>query len=341
MPLALLPLLLTAIISAAAVGFWLAWRAGRLAKRGVSAARRLPVVRHVPLLGAAPSSPDPNADLVAYPERLLQLESRLVERHAAVQEQLRVLTARRAELDPKPDRADLVARYDTDILHLDRRATKMRRVITLVWRTRSILLLRVFLAVTGRRRPALGNLPSPRADTRLSRPHLRAARTLYAEAAAEVRGFVAEIAARATQLGDVVPPPPLAAEPDGDETSAVSAELARTERAHAELAARMDRLADNLTWLSDHAGTLGVVDEDVAAPVGGPGADTAAHLLAEVESAVNQLNQLAGSVDHQLAGRALDELDVDVGRLETAGLEEEAAAAAELEVARLVEGFPT
>ncbi len=310
----------------------------RLARTTVQAVgKRIPVRRKLPAL-AAPAAPL-DADLNAYPERLAALEARLDERHGAVQDQLRVLTERRLELGAKPDRADLVEHYEADIAHLDRRAATMRRVITLVWRTRAILRVRVFLAVTGRRRPQLGALPESQPGARLTREQLDAARSRFGEAATAVHFYVDEVRDRAARIEAVVPDPPSAAEVDAGVLATVADEVRRTRLAHDELAARMDRLADNLTWLGDHAGTLSVVDDDVQAPQAGPHGESAAHLLGEVDAAIQSLNALAGAVDHQLAGGALDRLDDDVGRLETAGLEEQAAAEAEIEVARIVEGF--
>ncbi len=314
-------------------------RAYRLAKKTVSVARRLPVVRRLPLLGKVEPAPPIDADLNAYPERLAALELRLIDRHGAVQDQLRVLTERRIDLGAKPDRADLVARYEEDIGHLDRRAASMRRVITLVWRTRAVLLLRVHLAVTGRRRPDLGALPETGVGKRLSREALASAAGQYAFAAAAIHHYLEEVRERLDGLDAIVPASPAAAEVESAMRAVVDEELARARASHIELLAGMDRLADNLTWLGDHAGTLHVVDDDVVAVAGGPHGESAAHLLAEVDAAIRRLNDLAGAVDHQLASGAMDRLDDDVGRLETQGLEEQAAAAAELEVARLVEGF--
>lgn len=322
------------LAGAAAVRTW------RLAQQAVASAKRIPLRRRVAALPSPPSAPTPSdADLVAYPERLAALEERLVERHGAVQDQLRVLTERRLALGAKPDRADLVARYEADIGHLDKRAASIRRVVTLVWRTRAILLLRVHLAVTGRRRPQLGDLPEGGAEGRLPREQLAAARSRYGAAATAVQFYLDEVQARAAAIDAVVPAAPAAAEADEAVRAVVAQEVARTRAAHEELAARMDRLADNLTWLGDHAGTLEVVDDDVQSPAAGPHGESAAHLLGEVDAAVRRLNELAGAVDHQLAGEALARLGEDVGRLETEGMEEQAAAEAELEVAKIVEGF--
>lgn len=329
----MLAALVGVLFGAAALRTW------RLAQSAVRAARRIPVTRRRPQITQAPPAPPIDADLVAYPDRLAALEVRLVERHGAVQDQLRVLTERRLALGAKPDRADLVARYEADIGHLDRRAASIRRVVTLVWRTRAILALRVYLAVTGRRRPQLGELPESGPGARLGRDQLAAARARYAAAATAVQFYLDEVRDREAALDAVVPEAPSAAEVDDTVRAAVADELARARAAHVDLAARMDRLADNLTWLGDHAGTLEVVDDDVQPPAAGPHGESAAHLLSEVDAAVRRLNELAGAVDHQLAGRALDQLDADVGKLETEGMEEQAAAEAELEVAKIVEGF--
>ena len=308
-------------------------------RKTVRTVRRMPVIRKVPLIGVKPTVPEvePDADLKAYPERLARLETRLDERHGAVQDQLRLLQDRRLDVANKPDRADLVERYDEDISHLDRRAQSMRRVMALVWRTRSVLGLRVYLAITARKRPKL-TLPEAVAVGAPSETLART-RTGYQECAAHVRFYVDEIDSRVVDLDLVVPPAPTSADAEPAMHEAVRAELHSVRAAHADLRARMDRLADNLTWLADHVGTLQVVDEAVEAPEGGPHATSAAHLLAEVNGAIAGLNALAGAVDHQLAEKALDDLTDDVGRLEQQGLEERAAADAEIEVARIVEGF--
>ncbi len=321
-----------------------AYLAARLAYKTAGKVRRLPVVRKIPLIGVKPpEAPKPlDHDLRAYPDRLLALETGLAGRHAEVQAQMRLLADRRGEVANKPDRADLVARYDEDIGHLDRRAGSMRRVTALLWRTRAILVLRVFQAVTGRLRPKLPALPD--GNRALSRDDLARARGTYGEAAAAVRFYIDELRERLRALDEMVPTPPMAADVDDSMRAAVATELARVRASHEDMLARMDRLADNLTWLGDHAGTLQVVDDEVALPAAGPHGESAAHLLEEVDNAVNALNALAGAVDRHLADRvaterALDELADDVSKLETQGLEAQAAAEAEIEVARIVEGF--
>lgn len=327
------------VASVLALGGLVAYVAGRLAYRTAGKVRRMPVVRKIPMIGVRPPEPPVaiDADLRAYPERLLVLESRLGERHAAVQEQLRLLAERRQAVAGKAERHDLVSRYDDDIGHLDRRAASMRRVMALVWRARAVLALRVFHAVTGRLRPRLPSLPD--GSRKLGRDELLRARSSYLEAATAVKFYIDELRERLRALSEVVPPAPVSAEVDDEMLAAVDDERRKVVGAHEALLARMDRLVDNLTWLADHAGTLHVVDDDVALPGPAPGGASASHLLEEVDSAVAALNALAGAVDRHVADRALEELADDVGRLETLGLEEQAAAQAELEVARLVEGF--
>ena len=334
-------LLVLSLVAAGGLGAYLA---ARLAYKTATKLRRMPVVRKIPVIGARPpEAPKPlDHDLRAYPDRLLSLETRLAGRHAEVQGQMRLLADRRVALGTKPDRADLVARYDEDIGHLDRRAASMRRVTALLWRTRAILVLRVFQAVTGRLRPKLPVLPDN--SRLLSRDDLGRARGAYGEAAAAVRFYIDDLRERLRALDEVVPTPPAAADVDESMRAAVATELERVRASHQDMLARMDRLADNLTWLGDHAGTMQVVDDEVALPAAGPHGESAAHLLEEVDSAVNALNSLAGAVDRHLADRvaterALDELDDDVGKLEKQGMEAQAAAQAEIEVARIVEGF--
>jgi hypothetical protein len=274
------------------------------------------------------------ADLLGYPRRLEDLEGRLVERHRAVQEQLRLLSARREGVRAKGDREDLLKKYEADVAMLDRRAEGMRRVMGLVWKTRAILLFRVHHAVTARRRPSLGKLPEPTGG--VTAP--AGATASYHAAAAAVLFYRDLVEARAGELAAVVPSPPVSAEVTEAQRREVEAERAQVAAAYAALGARMDRLADNLTYVGDHYAALAVVDtepEDLAVD-GGP-----AHLLEEVAAAVRGLDELGARVDPAAVDDAVSGLAEDITHLEEAGLEAEAEAAAHLEVERLLGQFPS
>jgi hypothetical protein len=304
-----------------------------------SRVRRLPVVRRVPLLGVRPSLPplptrEEGSDLLAYPRRLETLQDRLVERHRAVQGQLQLLSARREGVRVKGDRDDLLKKYEADVVMLDRRAESMRRVMGLVWKTRAVLLLRVHLAITARRRPNLGKLPDPTAR----KGSLAGATASYHSAAAAVLFYRDTVEERARELDEVVPDSPVSAEIEPAHLVEVESERANSRAAYAALAGRMDRLADNLTFVGDHFAALAVVDtepEDLAID-GGP-----AHLLEEVAAAVRGLDDLAGRMDPTVVDNAVTHLAEEITHLEEAGLEAEAEAAAHLEVERLLGQFPS
>ena len=324
-----------ALLGVMFVALLLALAIARRAARGV---RRLATRREPPLFGVRPGARalDDAAELRTYPNRLAAIEEKLIERHSAVQEQLRVLQERRAEVETKDGRDDLTRKYADDIALLDRRAESMRRVIAMVWKTRAILLLRVHLAVSARRRPTLGPLPVPGAPPN---DLARAAGTCH-EAAIAVRFYLEDIDERTAAIENIVPTAPLSGEVDDAVRALVEAETEATRAAHKSLRDQMDRLADNLVWLGDHFSTLKVVDgaeEPPTDPVGKDG--SAASLIEQVAAAMKGLNQLAGSVDHSVAAAAVAGLTADVSRLEEAGLEAEAEAEAELEVERLVGGF--
>lgn len=300
----------------------------------VSRVRRLPLVQRLPMIGVrpAPRALEEGADLLSYPRRLEEMEARLVERHRAVQSQLQLLAARRAEVSAKGGREDLAKKYDADLVMLDRRAESMRRVMALVWKTRTVLLMRVHLAVTARRRPELGRLPSPGTPG----VNLPDATASYHNAATAVRFYIDIIEIRIAEFTADAPVPPVAAEVDDALLAGVTREHDGVRVAYGDLRERMDRLADNLTFLGDHFGTLAVVDsepEDLRAD-GDP-----AHLLEEVAAAIAGLNELAGRVDPSVADSAVTNLAEEITHLEEAGLEAEAEAEAHLEVERLLEQF--
>lgn len=326
-------LLLAMLLGAGAFGS--GYIAGWVGRR----VRRFPGIRRVPVIGVRTDLPplpvpEEGADLLAYPRRLAELQDRLVERHRAVQQQLQVLAARRDGVRAKGDRDDLARKYEADVVMLDRRAESMRRVMGLVWKTRAVLLLRVHLAITARRRPLLGKLPDPTAR----KGALAGATAAYHSAAAAILFYRDLVQERARDLDDVVPLPPISAELEAQHHQEVADERSAARAAYATLATRMDRLADNLTFVGDHFAALSVVDtepEDLAID-GGP-----AQLLEEVAAAVRGLDDLAGRVDPTIVDNAVSHLAEEITHLEEAGLEADAEAAAHLEVERLLGQFPS
>lgn len=314
------------------LGSWAGWRATRAVTARVRRAVSGPP-KPVPLIGVrAPPVVGDDEDLYVCPRRLEALEARLGERLGAVGQQAGVLRARQAELEQKGRRDDLARKYADDLALLERRAAGMRRVLGLVWKTRSILLVRAHLAQTARRRPNLGRLPD--ADSAAGRPVLlRDGTATYHGAASAVRDFLSLVERRATEIGRTLPAAPADAEIDAAARAAVEAEVREAEAAYAHLREDMDRLGDNLTWLGDHFATLAVVEAsaETVGPDAGP-----AELIREVEDALGQLAELARAVDPAVADRAVTNLAEDITQLEAAGLEAQAEADAELEVAKLL-----
>jgi hypothetical protein len=322
--------LLIVAVAMFGAGATVAWLVGR---NMVRKARKLPGVRRLPLIGVqeAPGPADDSADLRAYPLRLESLERRLEELHRGVQAQLQVLHTRRADVLAKGGRDDLARKYLEDAELLDRRAERMRRVMGLVWKTRAVLLLRVHMAVTARRRPRLARLPRPGEPVR----HLGSATASYLEAATAVRFFVDLVAERGQAIEAQVPPVPPSGEVDEAGHQAVRAEIDAVRSAHARLRERMDRLADNLTYLGDRFATLAALEQSGEPGVADGGAE---RLLEEVNAGIQGLSELAGSMDHAMADAAVSRIGEEVGRLEVAGAEADAESAAHLEVDRLLGG---
>jgi hypothetical protein len=319
------------------LAFYAARTAGRrLAARGP---RALPA-------GSSSPTADDTADLAAYPERLAELEVALAGRHTEAQQQRALLEARRAEVANKPGREELARKYEADEALLVRRAAGMRHVLGVVYRTRAVLLLRVHLAVTARRRPALDDLPRPAVPMGARGPgsanpvgakgadlDLAAAAERYHSAADAVRAYVTTIEARAGEVADLVPAPDPVAEVDDAQRASIAAERDAVAAAYAALRDRMDHLADNLTFLGDHHATRRVVDGG-APPAGGIGAP--ARLFDEIAAALAGLDDLAGRVDPAVVDSAVDQLADEIGRLEASGLEAQADTDAHLEVERLL-----
>ncbi|MCB9743393.1 MAG: hypothetical protein H6740_12395 [Alphaproteobacteria bacterium] len=272
-------------------------------------------------------------DLRGYPDRLGELIEQLLLGHQAVQQQLQLLSEREAELSAKPNREALTRRYRQDAHGLELRAEAMRRVLGSVWRTRAILLLRVHLAVTARRRPSLSGLPSP---PEVERAELDAAATAYAAAAQEVRVFVAELEDARAALDEVVPAPPPSAALSSADREVVTAERAEVAARLAGTRERMDALADTLTYLADRMRTQAVVagaglEMDVSPEAG--------RLLEEVAAALTRLDGMSAVGDRALADAAMLGLSQDITALEREGMEADAEARAGLEVARLLRQF--
>lgn len=328
-------LALLAVIGTMGVGAYVAFDAVR--RRALPAPQDHPTAP-VRARRIAPAPPESarwreGLDLIAYPERLADLEVRLLESHRAAQQQLQHLGVKHAEIAAKPGRDDLAARYADDLKVLEQRAAATRRVMATVWKTRAILLLRVHLAIAARQRPALGHLPKP---LDVDRSRLEAAARSYAHACRDVRAFVADLDARRASLVEVPPKPNLSAEVSPADTQAVEAERAEVDATFQRLRERMDALADTLDYLSERFRTQQVVEGAGLELEVGP---EAGRLLDELGVALAELDQLSAVGDKGLADAAVDGLSRDIGKLEAAGREADAEAEASLEVARLLEQF--
>jgi len=272
------------------------------------------------------------SDLLRYPARLGELSRRLEHSHTAVGEQLERLASRRAEIAGKGDRAELLARYDEDTEILRKRAEGMSRVLTLVWRTRATLRMRAHVAITARQRPELRGLP----EGEVAIGDLALAAEAYERAAGEVRTFVTLVDRRSGELEAALPalPNPALVVPQDHEQ--VSQEVGRARETYHELRDRMDRLADTLGYLADRCRTRHVV---VDAPAGMDAELGGEQVFEEVNQALTELQDLAELGDRHLADTAMDNLAEDISQLERAGLEAQAEADANLEIARLLEQF--
>jgi hypothetical protein len=319
------------VAGAVGLGAAFTWAAVRAGRRAFGASPAPPALAGPGSAAGRPAAIADDPDAV--PRRLAELEARLRAALAEARDQSRHLRGRRDRVAQKGDRPEIVARYEDDAALLDRRADGMERVMVLVWRTRSVLSLRAHLAATARLRPDLSHLPEgqvPQAD--LPRMADR-----YEAAADDVRSFVVAVEGRAAELSLVLPRPPDPARPGADDHAAIDAELRRVRETYAELQNRMDRLADTLSYLADRCTTRQVVaGAEVSLPVG-PGTEA---LLDEVSDALDDLHELSGVGDRQLADAALHGLSEDISQLERAGLDARAAADAELEIERLLGAFP-
>lgn len=310
---------------------WIAYLTGRRLGQTVRFLRdpqRTPIPRLNPRAQIA--FVDITADLKLYPNRLGELERRLLQRHTEIQHQMQALHDRRAELEGKADRDDLLRKYGDDVASLQKRAESLRRVAGVVWRTRAMLLYRVHLAGTARQRPKLGVLPQGEP----ARRDLHSASTSYRAAAAQVRLYLETISTRAGEIGRLAPSEPLSADIDDQLRADVAGEQAACVEAHAQLRAKMDRLADDLTWLADHFAAMKVLDGEDELRIGA-GAD---RILDEAGKALDGVDKLTTVLDPVVMDAAMNGLTEDVSRLEQAGIDARAEADARLEVERLVGG---
>ncbi len=274
-------------------------------------------------------------DLKVYPRRLLELERTLDRSHGHAVEQMKLLRSKQSAMEAKEGRADLAERYRHDIEALDRRMEAIRRVLATVWKTRAILHLRVHLAIVARQRPDLEHLPQP---LDVKPQELEEAATLYATSRTRVRGFVTRLSEGLEDLERVAPPPPLDADLSPADRKAVEQELADVGTTLTQLREKMDKLADDLEYLSDRFRTQRVVE---GAPLElnlDPGANK---VLAEVAGALSQLEQLSAVGDKGLAEAAVDSLTEDIAHLEQGGLDIQAEADAQKEVEKLLSQFQT
>ncbi len=272
-------------------------------------------------------------DLLRYPRRLGELQLRLVEQHDRAREQGAHLRERRAELAERPDRAELAKRYADDAALLDRKAERMSRVLGLVWKTRTLLVLRAHVAITARRRPQLADLP----DDEIPVDRLASAAANYDAASNAVRAFVDELDSRTNDLDLVMPVVPPAAQLTDEIRQAVADERAHTLETYQGMRLRMDELADTLAYLADRCRTRQVVEGGPAAVEAGSGSEA---LVDELNAALGALADLAEVGDQRLADTALENLTEDIDQLEQAGLDAQAETDAVLEVQRLLEQFP-
>ena len=335
MPLWILELILFAIAFGLA-GIFGAWQLGKwtgrrmlnVAKKGQKA---LPGVIPSPFRKEKAAKAPQGEDLLAYPQKLEGLERQLEERLVLLGQQERVVEARGEELQAKGGREELAVKYREDLELLRQRTRSMRRVLGKVWKTRSILLLRVHLAETARQKPSFSALPEPGAKP--TPAQLQRATGSFYTAAAEVRSYLDAVVERRRWLAGILPESsPFASLEDADHQAIVD-ELAATEQSYAVLLEQMDRLADNLTYLGDHYATVAAVVEGPDSRV--PEA-SAARMLEEVERAIDSVERLAHTVDPGMVDAAVDHLSRDITRLEQAGQEVSAEAEASLEVEALL-----
>ena len=318
---------------------WALLSLGSAARRRLSAGHTRPRPAGERRPSAGPSARRPSGfaegkDLLRYPARLGDLESRLSAALSEAESQATHLRLRGERVASKDPTSELVGRYLHDAGLLEERAQSMRRVLALVWRTRALLSIRAHVAITARARPDLSSLPG----AALGSGQLAQAADAYEASADRVRSFVSAVEGRLADLRFAVPSPPAEAAVGEEDHRVVEEERARAERTYSSLQTQMDQLADTLGYLADRCLTRQVVEHSNH---GVDGLEGSEGLFEEVAQALKGLGDLAQLTDETLADSAMDNLVEDISQLEQAGLDAQAEADAALEVEKLLEQFPT
>jgi len=273
------------------------------------------------------------ADLMRYPDQLALLERRLERSCLEAEDQVRHLKRQRDRVGAKGAGESLSARYDADAVQLESRQAQLQRVLGLVWRTRSILILRVRVARVARACPRMIDLPEiPEGEANWDdvADSLRVFRR-------SVRDSMSAIGIASSDLALSLPSVPSRAQLEGGEQERIREELDRARASLDLIGRRMEQLSDTVAYLADRCRTRGVVE---AAPLEISTEGEAEGLLHDVRAALQELDGLSDLVDRRLAEDALDNLAAGVGQLEKEGLDAQAESDAAVEVDRLLEQFP-
>jgi len=275
------------------------------------------------------------ADLMRYPDQLARLERTLDQSCMEAEDQVVHLRRQRDRLGSKDQGEALSARYEADATQLQHRHAQLQRVLGLVWRTRSILILRVKVAIVARACPRMGELPilpeEESAEWDGVADAFRAFRV-------RVRKAMRVIRVAATDLALSLPSAPSRARTEAEANRAISEELARARLTLEIIEKRMDHLADTVAYLADRCRTREVV-ESAPMEIGTEG--NAEELLNDVSEALFALDLLSDLADQRLAEDAMDNLSAGITQLEREGLDAQAESDAAMEVDRLIEQFPS
>jgi len=272
-------------------------------------------------------------DLYRYPERLEALQESLEQSLRASESQSMHLTAKRNEIATKPGREEIAQRYAQDLELLSVQSDATQRVLATVWKTRSVLALRVHLASAARERPDLDHLPQP-VDVKPGQ--LEEAARAYGNACRSLRAFVRRLDVARDAIHTVIPSPSVHADVLPEHRGEVETESAGIVRIIEDLRERMDALADTLDYLSDRFRTQKVVEGSTGVLDLGP---EAGQLLQEVAVAIRALDDLSAVGEAGLADAAVDGLASEIANLEKVGLDVDLQADADREVERLLASF--